>query len=411
VSGTAVFVLAAFARGFISTVSILIAPQYGRRDFAAISRIISTSLCITLVLNVLLLAVGLALGDFYLAAIHTPWEIRTDASWYLKISLVGNFAMNFMVFLFSILRGMGDTKTPLKIVTVSIIINAGLDPLLLLGLGPFPRLGLNGAAVASIIAQVTAVGMGLWYLSRSGGLLVLRVRGLRVHWPIVRQTVQLGLPAAVQGSLVSLGGSAMVALVNTFGVAATSALGAVVRAESLATWPGFSFTQAVSVLTGQNLGAKKDHRVHDIFKYGLLMSTGVTVVLALFLAIFPRAIMIMMGFGKDEEVIRISSAYLRIVSFGYLCYAVAGVANGVINGAGKTLITMMLGIITYWALRIPLAALFTRMGWGVNGIWLAVSLSFFLPMVISLWYYASGRWKTGGLATPPVPGSDPVENE
>jgi len=324
------------------------------------------------------------------------------ASSYLKISLAGFILFYLGLLINSILRGIGDTVTPLMFMSIGIGMNAILDPFFIGGFGPFPLHGLKGAAYATVLSQATALAISIAYLNRKNHIVAFNPKRLILDKHITVQLFKIGLPSIVQQSLVSIGNLFIITFVNAFGSAATNAFGAVGRLDLFAFMPAISMSMAVSALTGQNLGAGKPHRVKEIFKWGVIMTSSTTIVISLCVVFFSRLILTMFGLGDDAKVMEIGITYLRIVGSCYILFAIMFISNGVINGAGHTLITMTFSLLSLWVVRVPLAWLLSKTSLGIVGIWISVSLSFAIILIVSLTYYFSGRWKKSAIIKAPV---------
>ena len=201
----------------------------------------------------------------------------------------------------------------------------------------------------------------------------------------------IGFPSMVQQSLVSIGTAFVTTYVNSFGAEAIAAFGAASRIDMVATMPSLAIGMAATAITGQNLGAAKTERVKEIFKWGVLLAAGITGAISLLAISIPRLILSM--FIQVPAVLDIGVLYLRIVGAAYITYAVMFVCNGVINGAGQTLVTMTFSLLSLWAVRVPLAAYLSRTRLGLAGIWIAILISCAVVAGISFSYYCSGRWK------------------
>ncbi|MDI6739139.1 MAG: MATE family efflux transporter [Candidatus Edwardsbacteria bacterium] len=366
------FILIAVAAGATMAVSILVAQYYGAKNHAMVARVVNTSFAFFLILGALLTAAGILATDKLLRLMDTPPEIFPQASQYMKISLFG-LTFIFMFFMITaILRGIGDTVTPLVFLGVSAGINAILDPLLIIGIGPFPKLGLNGAAYASVFSQGIAFVAALIYLNKKGA--IVRFRTIKLDPAITGLIFKIGFPSMIQQSLVAIGAAFITAFVNRFGAQATAAFGAAMRIEALAIMPAMSMSMAVTALAGQNLGAGKPERVKEIFRAGVLMSLAVTAAVSLSALAAPKLLLSM--FVHESEVLAIGANYLRIVGAGYLLFAVMLISNGIINGSGHTLVTMTFALVALWVVRVPAASYLAKTRLGLNGIWLAVLGSF-----------------------------------
>lgn len=397
VSFPIIFMLISLASGATLATTILVSQYYGARDFKMVEKVVNNSFSIALILGSVLTIAGILASDSILRLMETPPEIFAMATSYLKISIAG-FILLFLTFLItSILRGIGDTKTPLVFMAIGIGINAVLDPLMIIGIGPFPKLGLDGAAYASLIAQTIGFTLAMIYLGRKKHFVAINLKKLTLDRHLTHLIFKLGFPSMIQQVLVSISSAFITGFVNAFGATATSAFGAAARIENIVFMPLMSFGMAASALAGQNLGAGRPDRVREVFKWGVIMTSIVTLTLSALVVAFPRQLLMM--FIQEPPVLDIGVGYLRIVGCGYIVIAILFISNGVINGAGKTLVTMAFTIITLWAVRVPLAAVLTKTGLQIHGIWLSINIGFLVGITISLSYYFSGRWKKSIIGT------------
>ncbi|MPM87312.1 Multidrug export protein MepA [bioreactor metagenome] len=331
------------------------------------------------------------LCDVLLNLLGTPDEIMTLARGYLKIMII-NFAGLYLSYLISsILRGIGDTVVPMIFVIASTVINAVLDPLLILGIGPFPKLGLNGAAYSDLIATGLMIVSGLIYINYKYKKTPVNPSKLLLEKRTVVEILKIGLPSFVQQMLISLGYAFIIIFVNRFSAVSTAAFGIANKIDSIVAMPAMAMMMAASALTAQNIGAKQPEKIKDILKYGILINIPVILIISVICMLFPQAIM--HAFVKDADVIQMGVNYLRIVGAGYIFFSVFYVSNGIINGAGKTISTMVLSFISLCVVRIPLAGILSHTSLGVNGIWIAILISFAASTVNSLLYYFYGRWR------------------
>ncbi|MCX7921912.1 MAG: MATE family efflux transporter [Clostridia bacterium] len=388
-----IFILIGLASGVTMATTILVSQYFGAKDFKMVEKVVNNSFAISLILGSTLTIAGIFSSDFLLRLMDTPPEIFGIASSYLKISIAGFILMYMGFLIMSILRGIGDTMTPLLFMAIGIGINAVLDPLLIIGLGPIPSLGLNGAAYASLIAQIIATAIGIIYLNKKDYLISFNPRNLRLDKNIVFLLLKIGLPSTVQQSLVSIGSAFITTFVNSFGHAATAAFSAVGRVDSVAFMPAMSLSMAVAALTGQNLGAGKPERVKEIFKWGVVMTSAITLLISLLAVVLPHTILTIFGLGKYKDVMDIGVTYLRIVGASYILFAIMFISNGIINGAGHTITTMLFSLTSLWIIRVPLASILSHTQLGLIGIWIAIDASYAVVVSISLLYYFSGRWR------------------
>lgn len=399
------FILIAVANGLTLGSSILVSQYVGARNWDGVRRVVQSSI---LMLGALSLVV-MVLGEIYtvplLRAIGVPSEAFALSVHYMRLFML-SFPLTFMAFLtISLLRGVGDSLTPLIFQSAGIVITAILDPLLMLGWLGFPKLGLNGTAYAMLFAQtVTIVGFFI-YLKRKNHILSPDWRHLRLHWPTSKITLKIALPAAAQQLLVSLGTAIILLFVNQYHTAAVAGYGAASQIDMVAFFITMSFSMSMATLAGQNIGAQRYERVRQTFWWGLAMSGGLTMLISLIAVSFPSLLMRMfINPHVSPEAFHVGVDYLQIVGFSYVLLAVMFVCVGIINGAGHTLMTTVMTLVALWCIRIPLAYFLSKhVTHNVTGIWYALTLSFGVSMLMSLVYYMSGYWKRAVITHGPAP--------
>ena len=391
VSFPVIFILMAVAGGLTMASNILASQSYGAKDWPQLKRVIQNSTVLTLALSIVIVVIGQLSAEHILRLIDTPVEVLPLAAGYLRVLL---WSMPFMFGIFllaSLLRGVGDSKTPVYFQAVFLGVNAVLDPLFMFGWLGFPKLGLNGTAVATIIAQGGAVLALSGYLHWKRHIVQPDWANLRLNLDTSLLTLRIGVPSMIQQALVSIGMLFIVGLVNAYGEDGAAAFGAASRIDQLALMPALTIGMAISTLAGQNIGAGHHHRVKEVFKWGMLLSCGITLIPSLAAVTFPGLLLRM--FISDPHVIDLGTHYLRIVGAGYVLFSVMFVSNGVINGAGHTFITTLISLVGLWIVRVPLATYLSNHMHRLDGIWYAMLISFGTGSLISLTYYLSGRWK------------------
>jgi putative MATE family efflux protein len=391
VSFPVIFVLFGVGMGMTLGTNILVSQNFGAKRFEELRRVVDSSTLLTYALGIAFAILGELFAPQILRAMDTPADVLPEAVSYLRVFML-SMPFAFGLFLIrSLLQGVGDSKTPLYFQLGSVILTTILDPVLIFGLGGFPKLGLDGTAWATLFSQILVLVALIAYLRYHKAPVAPAWPRLNHLGPTTGQLIRIGLPSAIQQSLVSIGMVMVTGIVNGFGEAVTAAFGAASRIDQIAFMPAVTFGMAISTLAGQNLGARKDERVRDIFKWGCLFSGAITGVISLAAVVFPAALLRI--FVKDEAVIALGVPYLRIVGSCYMFFGLIFVSNGIINGAGATIVTTAFSLISLWIVRVPLALYLSRHLKSEVGIWYAISASFVLSFVISMAYYASGRWK------------------
>lgn len=409
VSFPIIFALISLVMGLTMATTTIVSQYFGAKNEAMVKRTVNNSITLLFVAAVMITIIGIVFRYPILRLINTPEAIIADAASYLLVFMAGLIFMFLYNVLSAILRGLGDSRTPLLFLVYSTVINIILDPLMILGVGPFPRMGVAGAALATVIAQGVSAYLGIRYLNKVGHMLSFRFRDLNFDRDLTKLTLRIGLPAGIQQMVVSLGNLTISSFINSFGQTVVAAYGAAGRLDQFAFMPAMSLGVATSAFVGQNLGAGKEERVKETVRSSLLQVTLFTLPAVLLALFAPRALLSL--FTNDQEVLRIGAGYLRIAAFSYFPFAWMFVYNGVLRGAGDTLPTMFFTIGSLWVVRVPLARYLSSLpGLGVRGIWWGIAISPIFGLVLSVGYYLTGRWKKVGVVRrqqggpqPPLP--------
>lgn len=392
-----IFALVALVMGITMATTTLVAQYFGARQMDKVHRVINNSILLLVVMGAVLSVIGIVFRVPLLRLIHTPDDILPLAAVYLGIFMAGLVPSFIYNVASAILRGLGDSRTPLKFLAYATILNIILDPVLIFGIGPIPPLGVAGVALATIIAQAFSAVMAMIYLMRHSGLLRFAPGWWRPDWGLLGLTFKIGLPAGLQQVLVSLSALFISSIVNRFGSTVVAGFGVGARLDQFAFMPSMSVGLAVSALVGQNLGAGKDERVRETVKWSVLLGCGITFFVTLIAILFARPLISF--FSGDPGVIAAGVQYLRIVSLSYLPFAIMFVFGGVLRGAGDTVPTMIVTLIGLWVIRVPLAFYLSQLpALGVRGVWMAIATSPWVGTLLQILYYRTGLWKKRAVA-------------
>ncbi len=384
-----IFVLIALAVGIANGINIIISQYFGAKDYAKVKTAIDTTYIFSFFAGILLTVIGLLISKPVFILINIPEEIMPHALIYFRIYTCGFILMFGYYATAGILRGLGDSKTPLYFLIFSTILNVGLDLLFILGWG----WGIEGAAIATVISQGVAFFLGAWYLRKKGSIINLHFRSFEFNREIFRQAMRVGLPSGMQQTFVALGGILLFWIVNDFGTHTIAGYSAALRIDSLASLPAMQFAAALSTFVGQNLGANRIDRVRRGFILTWWMSSGVSILVTLVVVLFRTPLMSL--FTNDPLVIHNGSQYLVIVCAFYVVFSSMFITNGVLRGAGATLIPMFITLISIWMLRIPVSYILSRdwSGLAETGIWWGIPVAWAFGAIASYSYYLSGKWK------------------
>ncbi len=394
VSAPVIFILIALVNGITMATSVLVSQYAGAKRPDEIKKTINNSIIIMTIGAIFVTVIGLIYSEKILIMMNTPENTLKYATQYLQVYFTGTFFVFGYNLFTSIFRGLGDSKTPLYFLLIATIVNTVLDPFLIIGIEPFPKMGIEGAALATIFSQAVAFILTVLYFKYKSKL--LDFSSFKYDRKITLETIMIGLPVGLQQMVVSLGLLVLAGVINHFGDITVAAAGASQRIDQFTHLPAMSFSLAVSTLTGQNIGAGQINKVKEIYKWGMIVTLITTAVMTVFIELFPGTILRM--FTDDKEVIRVGTNYLRIVGISYIPFALMFITNGILRGAGVTLPTMIFSIISLWIIRVPLASyLSDNPHLNENGIWIAISISACITLLFNQAYYYTGLWKRKAL--------------
>jgi putative MATE family efflux protein len=358
------------------------ARRFGERRGAEASRIAGDALLLSVFLGSIVAVSMMHELPRMFAIMHTPPDVTALGSTYLRTFLFGTPLIYGFFAVDAAFRASGDTRTPFVLLLTSVAITLVLDPALILGLGPFPRMGIAGAAIATISTRSAAFVMGISIAARRGLVRVGRVR-LESLWAVCR----IGLPTAVTGITFSLIYIFLTRTTTRFGTPALAALGIGHRVESWLFMIGVGFGAATAAIVGQSLGAGRTDRASRAGWIATGYCTMLGVVACILELTFPRQFASL--FTSDAAVIAEAVKYLRIASISQLAVCAEIVLEGALGGAGDT-VPPMLTSTALTASRIPLAA-WAANRWGSAGIWWVISLT-----AIGRGVAMAGLWRRGG---------------
>ncbi len=381
-----IFALISMVIGVGSGASTVVSQYFGAKKIDEVKRTIDTIFIFFLGSSILITILGIVFSRHLFILLALPDEILPQAVSYLNIYLLGMFFFFGFAGISSILRGLGDSKTPLYFMVIATINNILLDLLFVVVF----KWGIQGVAFATIISEGGAFITAAIYLNKKHPIIKLSFRKYIFDRVIFRSCIRIGLPTGFQQSFVAFGMMAIMSIVNGFGTNAVAAYSAAMRIDSFVKMPAITFSSALSSFVGQNLGAFQEKRAKTGLHATLLFSTIYCIFASLLIILFGQHIMSL--FTTDPAVIKIGQEYLLIVSSFYLLFSVMFSFTGFLRGAGATLVPMITTFTALYLIRIP-AATFLSDIIGVTGIWWAEPMGTFIGLTILLIYYRSGKWK------------------
>ncbi|MGM0406803.1 MAG: MATE family efflux transporter [Bacteroidota bacterium] len=381
-----IFAFLSLIIGIASGSTIVISQYFGAKNIEKVKRTIDTLFIFLFFASILISIIAIIFSEDIFIFLKLPEEIIPQATTYFNIFMAGvivSFGFNGTS---AVLRGLGDSKTPLYFLIISTFFNIGLDLLFVIVF----KWGIAGVAIATLIAQGGAFITAIIYLNKNHKIIRFSFKNLIFDRDIFKKSIRIGLPTGIQQTFVALGMMALIGIVNTFGTNVIAAYSVATRINSLASLPAMNFAAALSTFVGQNLGAKKTGRVKAGFIATFKMSSIISLTVTAAVLLFGNYIMGL--FTNDQEVIRIGKEYLMIVGSFYIVFSAMFAISGVMRGAGDTIIPMFTTLISLWVIRIP-GALILSKHFGEKGIWWAIPIGWVIGLILAYIYYLTGNWK------------------
>lgn len=375
-TGSISFLFFSIFNGISGGCGIVTAQYFGARKDDMVCKAIANSAYIMLASSLLTGTLAFLMVPTVLSWMGTPAEILPDAITYMRMTSASVPLIAVYNYASSMQRALGDSRTPLYFLTFSCLLNVGLD---LLFVGAF-GLGVFGAALATMLSQLLAGAGSLLYAFRRNPYFRLNRQSLAFDKPIAKKAVRLGLPLALQWSLIAISTTALQSVVNTFGPTAMAAYTATNRLEQLVQQPFGSMSMALSTYAGQNIGAGKPQRIRTGFRDSLLAMIAVAGGMTLIMQLWGSSLVGL--FVSEKEVISLGGRALKITSLFYVFLGIIYVSRGVLNGVGDAVFSFINGIVEI-AGRIGLPLLL--LGFTAAGVW-------------SIWITAGVTWMLAGLS-------------
>jgi putative MATE family efflux protein len=393
ISFPVIFLIISLGGGLTMAGTILVAQHKGRNNQKAVNHITSQTLIMVVIVSLVLAIIGYILSPFLITLMGAEPGVYSSAVSYMKISFIGMiFMFTYMVFQ-SLMRGVGDVKTPVYIVLGTVILNLFLDPLFIFGYKFIPAFGVGGAAVATIATQGLAAIIGIILLIRGKYQIQLHLKDLKPDFPLIKKMFKLGFPASIEQSTRALAMTVMTFLVASFGTLTIAAYGIGSRILSFVIIPAMGLSMATSTLVGQNMGAKKIDRVEKVVKLSSLISFILLTFAGIILFFFASQISAIFIPG-ETETIQSSALFIKIMALTFGFIGIQNSLSGALRGTGNTMISMVLSIVSLWVLRFPLAyilSMHTKLA--EVGLWIAFPVANVIAAIITILWFAKGTWK------------------
>jgi putative MATE family efflux protein len=374
--------------------NILVAQAMGAHDLPLVKRVMGTATTFFVGLSILVAVLGAVSAPHILDLMGTPAPSRADAIIYLRIVFFSVPFMYLFMFLQMAQRGAGDSTTPFWFLAMAIVIDIILNPLLIRGIGPFPRLGIAGSATSTLIGQSTALVFLIIHLYRKKSVLALKASELRMLWPdraIMTSLVNRGLPMGIQMLVMNGVAVVMISFVNRYGALTSAAYSISSIIWGYLQMPTMAIGASVSSMAAQNVGARRWDRVAQVARSGVISGLVVTGSVALLLYAFNDQVLGIL-LPAHSPAIPLARHINTRVLWGFVLFSVTFSLSGVVRSTGAVWAPMAILIFSMVAVRVPFAALMTpRLG--EDAIWWSFPLGTITSAALTSLYYLFGGWR------------------
>ena len=389
---TALVLVFVIAMGLSIGATALVARRMGEKDEQAAGLVAVQAIVIGLAVSATVAIFGYFFAPNLLHIMGGSASVVKLGSGYTRMIFSGSATIFLLFLINAVFRGAGDAAIAMRVLWLANIVNICLNPCLIFGLGPFPRLGVTGSAVGTTIGRGIGVLLQLWVLTSGRGRLAVHASQLRVDLLVLWRLIRLSLNAMFQYLVQMASWIGMVRIIASFGSDATAAYTVAFKVIIFAILPSWGMSNAAATIVGQNLGAGKPGRAESsVWRTSLYNMLFLGIIGALFI-VFARQIIGI--FTSDPAVAPLAVSALRLFSCGNISYSYGMVITAAFNGAGDTATPTALNLVCFWLCQIPLAwALAFHTGLGPNGVYVAVVISDSLLAALGILLFRRGKWK------------------
>lgn len=378
--------------GFSMATTALVARRIGEHNKKAASRVAAQAITIGIVFSMLLAIPGVFYSKELLGLMGASPETVEEGHLYTKYMMSFNIVIMLLFIINAIFRSSGDAAISMKVLFIANMMNIILDPCLIFGLGPFPELGIKGAAIATVIGRGTAVVVQFYILFKGNGRIHVALSDFRIKLKIILSLIKLSYGGIGQYLIATSSWVILVRILSEFGDDAVAGYQIAIRILIFSILPSWGLSNAAATMVGQNLGAKNPDRAER----SVWRTAYINLVIMLFFAslfLFNSTYFVSL-FIDDVVVIGFGARALQIISLGYFCYAFGMVMPQAFNGAGDTATPTWINLISFWFVQIPVAY-FLSMHFGMdeNGVFSSIVIGETVLAILGIWLFRKGKWK------------------
>ena len=381
------FFLMAFVIGLSAGATVLVGQAWGAQNIEKVRCVVGSTLFMTLIGGSIIALLGVVFAKHILLALGTDPDVMHLSLPYVQWMLAGSPLLCLYIIYTSILRGVGDSTTPLIVSGMTILIGLLITPVLIAGYFGFPKMGIIAPAIATIVGYFAVLVFLFVYLNKKDHPLKpnrLLLSHIRHHPELSKIVLRLGIPTGIQMVTTSVAGLVIVGLVNHYGSNATAAYGAVNQVLNYIQFPALSISIAASIFAAQAIGAGKSDLLAKVTRTALAMNILVTGSLVTLAYLFSKYLMAL--FITDPNVVALGQQLLFIVLWSILFFGASSIFASIMRASGTVTVPMIINIFAIIAIEVPCAYLFSQW-WGLQGIWYAYALAFVCLCVLQGLYY------------------------
>jgi putative MATE family efflux protein len=381
------------ALGLSIATAATVARRIGEKDPGAAAETAAQGILLGAIIA---LVIGIGAGIFapqLLTLMGASPAVVAVGSGYARAIFGGSGTVLLLFLINAVFRGAGDAALAMRVLWTANLINIALNPLLIFGIGPFPRLGVAGSGIGTTIGRSVGVLLQLWMLTQSRSRVVVHAREFRLRPAVMMNLLRLSLGGMLQYFVGTSSWILLIRMTAPFGSVVIAGYTVMLRIIMFALLPSWGMASAAATLVGQNLGAKKPDRAESaVWRAGFYNMILLGAVAVLFITFARQLVGI---FTNDAAVVQVAAGALRIISCGYVFYAWGMVAIQAFNGAGDTVTPTLINLFCFWVLQLPIAWwLAFHTGMRANGIFAAIAISQSAIAVIGMLAFRRGRWKS-----------------
>jgi putative MATE family efflux protein len=392
ITESVITIIYAIALGLGTATTSMVSRRIGEKNNDAASKTAFQAIITGLAISLLIGIPGALFAENLLEAMGASYNIIHNMSGYTRIMLGGNVVIMMLFIINAIFRSAGDAAVAMKVLWIGNIINVILDPCLIFGWGPFPELGVKGAAVATNIGRGTAVLVQFYLLFFGRKRVSLTLKHLVIDFRLILKLLKISIGSIGQNIIATSSWIALVRIISVFGSEVVAGYTIAIRIIGFTLLPSWGISNAASTLVGQNLGANKPERAEKAVWVTGVVNMILLGIIGTVLVIFPEPFIRV--FLSNDNVIKSGILGLRIISIGYISYGLGMVLVNSFNGAGDTSTPLKINILAYWIVEIPLAwILAMKAGFGEEGVFISIVIAETLMTIIAWVVFRRGEWK------------------